>query len=517
MKKNNMYITSLLLSACLCLPSACTVDSGLDIQPDVQTDNPIPSPTPQAGEVNTFTTTANGFMQLVQEAVPLKVGESIAPSTILLDDAKVGQEIDGFGFAITYSSCYNLLHMNAADRADFLKRTYSETEGYGVSYARISIGCNDFSSTEYTLCDEKGLENFRLYKDETDYVIPILKEILDINPKLKIVAAPWTCPKWMKVKDLETKAPFDSWTDGHVNPDLYTDYANYFVKFVQTMKKEGIDIYAVSPQNEPLNKANCASTYMPWQEQAEFVKELAKAFKQNALKTKIYLFDHNYNYDNIADQEDYPVKIYNALGNEFEGSEYVVGAAYHDYGGSNTELDDIYAQAPDKELIFSESSIGTWNDGRNLAARLLPDMKNIILGTVNRHCKAVLVWNLMLDEKMGPNLDGGCQTCYGAVDIAPDYKTLRRNSHYYIITHISSVVRPGAVRIEASGRSAHIKDIDYTAFRNPDSSYGIILANSGGIDQLITVSNGAQNFQVKVPAEGVVSCIWNPSITSQKD
>lgn len=79
--------------------------------------------------------------------------------------------------------------MSAADRADFLKRTYSETEGYGVSYARISIGCNDFSSTEYTLCDEKGLEHFRLYKDETDYVIPILKEILAINPKLKIVAA----------------------------------------------------------------------------------------------------------------------------------------------------------------------------------------------------------------------------------------------------------------------------------------------------------------------------------------
>ncbi|MGI6242678.1 MAG: glycoside hydrolase family 30 protein [Prevotella sp.] len=517
MKKNNMYITSLLFSACLCLSSACTVDSGLDIQPEVQPDNTVPSPTPQPGEVRTFTTTANGFIQLQQNSTSLKAGESLAPSTILIDDTKEGQQVDGFGFAITYSTCYNLLHMSAADRADFLKRTYSETEGYGVSYARISIGCNDFSSTEYTLCDEKGLENFRLYKDETDYVIPVLKEILAINPHVKIVAAPWTCPKWMKVKDLASKAPFDSWTDGHLNPDYYTDYANYFVKFVQAMKAEGIDIYAVSPQNEPLNKANCASTYMPWQEQAEFVKELAKAFKKNALKTKIYLFDHNYNYDNIADQEDYPVKIYNALGNDFEGSEYIVGAAYHDYGGNNSELDDIYAQAPDKELIFSESSIGTWNDGRNLSARLLADMKNIILGTLNRHCKAVLVWNLMLDEKMGPNLDGGCQTCYGAVDIASDYKTLRRNSHYYIITHISSVVRPGAVKIEASAHSANIKDIDYVAFRNPDSSYGIIFANSGGFDQLVTVSNGAYNFQVKVPAEGVISCAWNPSITSQKD
>lgn len=514
-----MYITSLLFSASLCLSTACSVDSGLNIQPDVKPEVPTPSPTPQAKKVKTFTTTSDGFMQLVQKDIPLKTGTSTAPSTILIDDKNVGQEIDGFGFAITYSTCYNLLHMSAADRADFLKRTYSETEGYGVSYARISIGCSDFSSTEYTLCDEKGLEHFRLYKDETDYVIPILKEILAINPKLKIVAAPWTCPRWMKVTDLTFKLPKNSWTDGHVNPKYYTDYANYFVKFVQAMKAEGIDIYAVSPQNEPLNRGNCASTYMSWQEQAEFVKELAKAFKKNALKTKIYLYDHNYDYDlkKKPGQEDYPVKIYNALGNEFEGSEYVVGAAYHDYGGSNTELDDIYAKAPEKELIFTESSIGEWNKGRNLSARLLPDMKNIILGTVNRQCKAVLVWNLMLDEKKGPNLDGGCQTCYGAVDIASDYKTLHRNSHYYIISHISSVVRPGAVRIKNSGRSARIKDVDYSTFRNPDSSYGIVLANSGGLDQMITVSNGTHNFQVKVPAEGVVSCIWNPSVTSQKD
>ena len=245
----------------------------------------------------------------------------------------------------------------------------------------------------------------------------------------------------------------------------------------------------MSPQNEPLNKANCASLYMPWDEQAAFVKELAAAFKKNNVATKIYVFDHNYNYDNDKEQNDYPIKVYNALGKDYEGSELVVGAAYHDYGGTNDELTDIHSQAADKELIFSESSIGVWNDGRNLGKRLLEDMKNVTLGTVNRWCKAVLVWNLMLDEKMGPNLDGGCQTCY-------------------IICHLSSVVRPGAKRIGTALRSYTSGSLLYTAFLNPDGSKAVVVINSGDSDLNVTVSDGNSHFPVSVPAQGVVSTTW---------
>ncbi|MGM9705552.1 MAG: glucosylceramidase, partial [Prevotella sp.] len=239
--------------------------------------------TPTGSVATLYTTTSDGFNALKMSKSAIMTGVNMAPTTIQIDPSQTFQKMDGFGFAITYSTCYNLMKMSTEARSAFLKQTYSVSDGYGVSYARISIGCNDFSSTEYTLCDEKGLENFSLYKDETDYVIPILKEILAINPDVKIIAAPWTCPKWMKVDDIESKTPHDAWTDGHLNPDYYGLYAQYFVKFVQEMKKQGIDIYAVSPQNEPLNKANCASLYMPWQEEAPFVKELARAFKQNGI------------------------------------------------------------------------------------------------------------------------------------------------------------------------------------------------------------------------------------------
>lgn len=511
-KRNKLM---LLVCAAAFSMTACSSSNSFSDPIDMETPEVNPNPTPAAGMAKTFTTTADGNYSLMEGESKLFNGVSMAPVTIELDLNKKFQAIDGFGYAITYSSCYNLMHMTEADRLALLKRLYSTTEGYGVSYARISLGCNDFSSTEYTYCDQKGsdadpLSTFALHNDENQYVIPVLKEILAINPNVKIIAAPWTCPKWMKVADINTKTPKDSWTDGHLNPDYRELYAKYFVKFIQTMKEKGINIYAVSPQNEPLNKANCASLYMPWQEEAPFVKALAGEFKKNNVSTKIYVFDHNYNYDNVADQNDYPIKVYNALGNNYEGSELVVGAAYHDYGGNNSELTDINNQRPDKELIFSETSIGTWNNGRDLSKRLMADMKNVALATVNQYCKAVLVWNLMLDKKMGPNLDGGCQTCYGAIDIDQNgYKKLTYNSHYYIINHMSSVVAPGAIRIGTTSRTVSDKKITHAEFLNPDGSLAAVILNEGDNEQSINLSDGTHNFTIKVPANGVISCKWN--------
>ena len=458
------------------------------------------------GQNVTVLTTKDDGTKLLQRSSVAATPSSNTSDAILLHPSEKNQTINGFGFAITYSSCYNLLKMSKADRTAFLKKTYSETEGLGVSYARISIGCNDFSSTEYSLCDERGLEHFRLYKDELEYVIPVLKEILAINPKMKIIASPWTCPKWMKVNSLSDLSPHDRWTDGHVNPAYYNDYAKYFLKFIQAFNAYGIGIYAVSPQNEPLNAGNCASTVMPWQEEADFVKVMAGVFKSNGLNTKIYVWDHNYDYGS-DDQNDYPIKIYNKLGNNFYGADLVAGAAYHCYGGWNGELDDIYSKAPDKDLIFTEGSIGTWNNGRELNKRLMDDMNGISLDCVLKHCSSVMVWNLMLDTNMGPNLSGGCQTCFGAVDLnVNDYKTINYNSYYYTITHMSSVVKPGAVRINTS--APWFKGLSYAAFLNPDGSYAIVMLNQNSTDMSVPITDGAHRLSVTVPARGVVSCRW---------
>ncbi|HHU41209.1 MAG TPA: glucosylceramidase [Fermentimonas caenicola] len=457
------------------------------------------------GDVTIYVTTNNRSQDFKKQAADFSSKSNMSPTTIKLNPAERFQTMDGFGAAITGSTAFNLMKMTKENRTKFLKETFSPTEGMGQSYVRISIGCSDFSLSEYSLCDTPGIENFGLTSEETDYVIPVLKEILAINPDLKIMGSPWTPPQWMKVNNLTDLQPFNSWTSGQLNPAYYGDYATYFVKWIQAMNQNGIKIYSVTPQNEPLNRGNSASLYMGWEEQFEFVQNhLVPQFKAASLSTKIYLFDHNYNYDNMADQNGYPMKIYDAG----IDSDVVAGAAYHNYGGDKAELLKVQSRYPERELVFTETSIGTWNDGRNLQVRLIDDMREVALGTVNNGCKAVIVWNLMLDTERGPNREGGCQTCYGAVDIdISDFSTITRNSHYYIIGHLSSVVKPGAVRIGTTGFSD--PGFIHSAFENTDGTYAVVLLNSTSASKSITLDDGKQHFTYEVPANSVISYKWN--------
>ncbi|MDR2562979.1 MAG: glucosylceramidase [Prevotellaceae bacterium] len=435
--------------------------------------------------------------------IKLMALDSISSETITLDPENRYQTMHGFGAAITGSTCYNLLRMSPEDRSKFLISTFSVSDGMAYSYIRISIGCSDFSLSEYTCCDQEGIENFALTNEETQYLIPVLKEILSINPDVKILGSPWTCPRWMKVNNLIDLQPYNSWTSGQLNPAYYQDYARYFVKWIQAFAAEGITITSITPQNEPLNRGNSVSLYMSWQEQSDFVNTaLAPMLKSEKLKTSVYLFDHNYNYDNIEDQNDYPAKIYERGVDD----DIVIGSAYHDYGGNLSELIDIHNKYPAKELIFTETSIGTWNNGKDFSLRLTEDMQQVALGTVNNMCRAVIVWNLMLDNERGPNRPDGCRTCFGAVDIASDYKTLSFNSHYYIIGHLSSVVKQGAVRIGLTGHAD--QSITASAFENPDGTFALVLLNKDLNDKTITVNDGKNSFRHTIPAKSVASYLW---------
>lgn len=414
------------------------------------------------------------------------------------------QTMDGFGAAVTGSSCYNLLRMSAKDRHAFLVRTFSPTKGLGFSYIRISIGCSDFSLSEYTCCDTPGIQNFALTTEELDYVIPVLKEILAINPSIKILGSPWTCPRWMKVDNLQDLQPFESWTSGQLNPRYYQDYATYFVRWIQAFAQQGINIHAITIQNEPLNRGNSASLYMGWQEQQDFiVKALAPAFQQADIKTRVYAFDHNYNYDKLPEQQQYPLRVYD---NE-KAASFLSGAAYHNYGGNRRELLHVGSERPDKELIFTETSIGMWNDGRNLQKRLVEDMREVALGTVNNGCRAVMVWNLMLDSDRGPFREGGCATCYGAVDIdRTNYRDIVYNSHYYIIGHLSSVVKPDAVRL---GVTDNVQGLMSSAFQNPDGTMAFVVLNEQDQDQSASLQLPNGKFiNLHLPARSVTSLKW---------
>ena len=216
------------------------------------------------------------------------------------------------------------------------------------------------------------------------------------------------------------------------------------------------------------------------------------------------MFDHNFNYDNANGQDGYPMRIYE----DAEASKYVAGSAWHNYGGSVTELDRIVANYPDKEIYFTEASIGEWN--YSFDGCLINDFSSIFIGTLSRMGKGVTLWNLMLDENKGPfsPAPGSCKTCFGAVDISSaDYKTITYRTHYYQIAHASRVIRPGAVRIGTSGYESD--NVEYLAFENPDGSIGVIILNKNSEEQsLVFTTGGDYTVRCTAPAKSLVSLLW---------
>ncbi len=453
------------------------------------------------GRVDVYTTSASGDRLFEHTEAELRPTAKAEPSQsrLTLHPEKPLQPVYGFGAAITGSTCHNLLKMTAEDRERLLQECFSP-EGMNFSFIRISIGASDFSLDEYTCCDREGIEFFELHEYDRRDLLPVLHRILEINPKVRIVGSPWSCPKWMKI-GYDNDEPLDSWTDGRLNPKYYDDYAEYFVRWIGEMESEGIPIYAVTVQNEPLNRGNSMSLYMGWEQQRDFIRDhLGPQLAANGIDTKIWLFDHNYNYDNIAAEQDYPLHILA----DPEAAKYVAGTAWHNYGGRPSTLDGVREAYPDKEIFFTEASIGTWN--YDFGKCVVEDFASIFVGTLNRGGRGVTLWNLVLDDKGAPNRPKGCRTCYGAIEISSadySYESLVRKSHYYDIAHCSKVIDPDAVRI---GCDPQLPDgVDMAAFANPDGTLAVIGFNRTDAQHTVTVGCAEQAFDLVLPARSVVS------------
>ena len=483
------------ITLCACNTTSCNKGDS----PTPETDNG--SETEQISDVISYVTTKNQSKLFTLDSLSFNKGVNISPYTIHIDKNTKYQQMDGFGAAITGSTCYNLLKMTQSDRTSLLKEVFDPDEGMGFSYIRVSIGCSDFSMDEYTCCDTKGIENFEMNMYDKRDLFPILKEILAINPNIKIMGSPWTCPRWMKVNNLTDLDPYNSWTSGQLNPAYYDDYATYFVKWINAMEDEGFPIESITIQNEPLNRGNSVSLYMSWEEQSNFVRNnLGPAFKANNIDTKIIIYDHNF------DENNYPINIYN----DPDANKYVYGSAWHAYAGSPSALDAVHQAYPDKKIYFTEQSIGEWiseSKSECFSKDLMWSMENCFIGTINRYCSGVIMWNLLLDSERGPNRPGGCNTCYGCIDISKsDYKTLTKNSHFYNISHFSKVVKPGAYRIKSSG--FNLSGLEYSVFLNPDGSYAAVVMNNSDSQVNVTFEDDINSFSDKLLPTSVTSYTW---------
>jgi glucosylceramidase len=484
MKKNRILLNIIVATVIIFFYACSKGGSGTG-----DNNNPPPPPPPAgANDVDFWLTKNDQSVLLQKQSTVLTFGIASNSNTFIdVDSTQAYQTIDGFGFTLTGGSAYVINTLGATDKSNLLKELFgNDANSIGISYLRISIGASDLNASVFSYDDvtsgtDLNLDHFTLDPDKTD-LIPLLKEILLINPGIKILACPWSPPVWMKDNG--------SSIGGSLQTQYYDVYSKYFVKYIQDMGANGITIDAVTPQNEPLNPGNNPSMSMDATQEANFIKNnLGPAFQAAGLSTKIIAYDHN------CDRPDYPLAILNDLA----ASAFVNGSAFHLYAGNISALSQVHDAHPDKAVYFTEQYTSSTGD---FGGDLKWHLKNVVIGSMRNWSKTALEWNLANDPSYNPHTPGGCDQCKGALTIGT---SVTRNVGYYIIAHASKFVPAGSVRIS----SATTGSLQNVAFKTPSGKKVLLVENDGASDQTFNLRYNNKWVTSTVPAGGVATYIWN--------
>ena len=458
-----------------------------DFFEDEKEEDPDPDPAPDIpenpadGDVRVIVTSGDRS-RLLAEMDGLQFGETYSTtSTITVNSSETYQEIDGFGFTLTEGSAEVIMSLTSEKQEELLYDLFNPETGIGVSVIRLGIGATDLSSYVYSYNDNDGdtdMSEFSLEGPDTQYTIPVLLKALAINPDIKVMATPWSAPEWMKLDN------------NYLNNDYYSAYALYFVKYLQAMQAYGIDIWAVTPQNEPLNTTNNPSMGMTQEDQYTFVNNYLGPQLESAGfgDVKIICYDHN------CDNTEFPIYV--------SQSSYVDGSAFHLYGGDISAMTTVY-DATGKDVYFTEQYTASTGD---FQGDFSWHLRNVLIGAPNNYSKTVLEWNLANNSSMGPHTEGGCDTCLGAITVE-NSTSYTKNVAYYIIAQASKFVKPGAVRLGCSSTS-----LPATAFKNTDGSYVVICHNENtDYTHTTTITIDGQSFSYEIPAGSAATFVWGVS------
>lgn len=444
-----------------------------------------------AAQVECWLTHPDQSVRFQRQSPPLAFTTTVtnAHPTITVNNAETFQTMDGFGFTLTGGSAQQLVRMSAPARAALLRELFgTDSDAIGISYLRLSIGASDLNERVFSYHDlppgesDPELKRFDLGPDRAD-VIPVLKEILALQPDLKLLGSPWSPPVWMKTKP-DTRG-------GSLRPECHAAYALYFVKYLQAMRAEGIRVDAITVQNEPLHPGNNPSLYMPAEQQATFIKEhLGPAFAAAGLDTKIIIYDHN------CDKPEYPLAILA----DPAAARYVDGSAFHLYAGKIEALSRVHDAHPDKHVYFTEQWIGAPG---NFRENLVWHVRELMIGAPRNWSRTVLEWNLASDPHWRPHTDrGGCDRCLGGLTIAGDQVT--RNPAYYILAHGAKFVRPGSLRIGSNVP----RGLPNVAFQNPAGRHVLLVLNANREPQTFNVAHQGRQTTSTLAGNAVATLVW---------
>ena len=440
-------------------------------------------------DIDYWLTKTDQSVQLAKQTAVLKFTTlPNALPNIVVDASQTFQSIDGFGYTLTGGSAEVINQLSPAIKQQLLEELFGNSaQSIGISYLRISMGASDLNSAPFSYNDlpngqaDIGQTQFNITPDLAQ-LIPLLQEIISINPNIKIMAVPWSAPAWMKVNY--------NTVGSSLLPTYYSSYALYFVKYIQAMQAHGISIDAVCPQNEPLNPNNNPSMSMSATQQISFIKKLGPAFANAGIATKIICFDHN------CDTPEYPISVLT----DPVANSYVDGSAFHLYGGDISAMNTVHTAFPNKNLYFTEqwtSSTGNFGDD------LKWHMKNVVMGSVRNWSKVALEWNLANNASFGPHTVGGCSQCKGAITVNSATQ-FTRNVSYYIIAHASKFVPTGSQRI-ASNNSGSLNSV---AFKTPSGKIVLLVENDGTTAATFNIQFNGKKASTSLQGGDVATYVW---------
>jgi glucosylceramidase len=386
---------------------------------------------------------------------------------IFVDPANTFQSYMGIGAALTDASAETFAKLPAAQQKELLTAYFDPQKGIGYNLARTNIHSCDFSSGSYTYVadNDKSLSSFSVAHDE-QYRIPFIKQaIAAAGGKLTLYASPWSPPAWMKENNSMLQG-------GKLKAEFRQPWADYYVKFIKAYEAKGIPVWGLSVQNEPMAKQRWESCLFTAEDERDFIKNYLgpTLHKQGMADKKLIAWDHN---------RDLIYQRASVILNDPAAAKYVWGIGFHWYEtwtGGPMQFDNLRLTAnafPGKNLIFTEGcqerfnldSVYNWSLGEKYGYSMINDFN---AGTV-----AWTDWNILLDEKGGPNHVGNF--CFAPVHADTRSGKLIYTNAYYYIGHFSKFIRNGAKRIGASSSRTQLQT---TAFRNSDGSIVVVVMNN---------------------------------------
>ncbi len=413
--------------------------------------------------------------------------------TIMLDPTRRFQTIIGFGGAFTDAAAETYAKLPPAKQKEVITAYFSADKGLGYTLGRTSINSCDFSSDTYSYDDTPGdakLTHFSIAHD-LKYRVPFIKAALaEARISFTLLASPWSPPAWMKTNG-------DMANGGQIKPEDRQAWADYYVRFVQAYQKQGVPIWGVTVQNEPMSTQSWESCLYTGAEERDFVRDfLGPTIRKSGLPVHLMIWDHNRGIMYQRAQEVYEDPL---------AAPYVWGMAFHSYTGDHFDNPQAVHDAfPDKNLLFTEGSRGfttdpnqEWQDGEWYGKNILLDLTRWARGWTD--------WNLLLNQEGGPNHVGNF--CSAPITADTSAGTLHYQPSYYYLGQFSKFIRPGAQRIADTSNS---DDLSSVAFINPDQTLAVVVLNQTREGQDCRLWLAGQSVTVSSPAHSILTAVLRP-------